>query len=123
MYNAYTLRAHELLLKIVAVLAKVSMLREQLLSVLVDLSLYYCCTAHQALAVLRSLCTEGCARTIRSTCMGVCNMLYVNLYGPQLLYSVRKFGHFFLTFTVPCGPQYIRSIKYEMLQLIPYTII
>ena len=44
-----------------AVLAKVSTLREQLPSVVVDLhiSLYYCCTAHQALAALRSLCTEG----------------------------------------------------------------
>ena len=27
-------------------------------------------------------------------------MLYVNLYGPQLLYSVRKFGQVFLTRTV-----------------------
>ena len=27
-------------------------------------------------------------------------MLYVNLYGPQLLYSSRKFGQVFLTRTV-----------------------
>ena len=59
----------ELLLKIMAVLAKVSTLREQLPSVLVDPCLYYCCTAHQALAALRSLCTEGCVRTARSTCV------------------------------------------------------
>ena len=58
-----------------------------------------CCTAHQALAALRSLCTEGCARTIRSTCVGI-RMLHVNLYGLQLLYSLRKFGHVFLTCTV-----------------------
>ena len=57
-----------------AVLAKVSTLHEQLPSVIVDISLYYCCTAHQALAALRSLCTEGCARTARSTCVGVCNV-------------------------------------------------
>ena len=65
-------RTRELLLKIMAVLAKVGMLRERLPSVLVDPCLYYCCTAHQALAALRSLCTEGCARTVRSMCVGVC---------------------------------------------------
>ena len=37
--------------------------------------LYYCCTAHQALAALHSLCTEGCARTVRSTCVGVRNVI------------------------------------------------
>ena len=68
------MHTHELLLKIMAVLAKVSTLREQLPSVLVDLSLYYCCTVHQTLATLRSLCTEGCVRTARSTCVGVCNV-------------------------------------------------
>ena len=56
---------------LLAVLAKVGTLRERLPSVLVDPCLYYCCAAHQALAALRSLCTEGCARTIRSTCVGV----------------------------------------------------
>ena len=56
-------RARKLLLKIMAVLEKVGMLREQLPSVLVDPCLYYCCTTHQALAALRSLCTEGCVRT------------------------------------------------------------
>ena len=69
------MRARELLLKIMAVLAKVSTLRERLPSVLVDPCLYYCCTAHQALAALRSLCTEGCARTVRSTCVGVRNVI------------------------------------------------
>ena len=58
-YYAYTLHACELLLKIMAVLATVSTLHEQLPSVIVDLSLYYCCTAHQP--ALRSLCTKGCA--------------------------------------------------------------
>ena len=57
-----------------AVLAKVGTLREQLPSVLVDPCLYYCCTTHQALAALHSLCTEGCARTVRSTCVGVLNV-------------------------------------------------
>ena len=69
------MRTHELLLKIMAVLAMVSMLCEQLPSVIVDLSLYYCCTAHQALAALCSLCAEGCARTVRSTCVGVRNVI------------------------------------------------
>ena len=68
-------RVCELLLKIMAVLAKVSTLRKQLPSVLVDPCLYYCCTAHQALAALRSLCTEGCVRTARSTCVGVRNVI------------------------------------------------
>ena len=77
-----------------AVLAKVGMLHEQLPSVLVDPCLYYCCTAHQALA---ALCSEGCARTVQSTCVGVRN---VNLYGLQLLYSARKFEQVFLTRTV-----------------------
>ena len=54
------------LLKIMAVLAKVHVgtLCKQLPSGLVGPCLYYCCTAHQALAALRSLCTEGCARTV-----------------------------------------------------------
>ena len=67
------MRARELLLKIMAVLAKVGTLHEQLSSVLVDPCLYYYCTMHQALAALRSLCTEGCARAVRSTCVGVRN--------------------------------------------------
>ena len=46
---------------LMAVVAKVSTLREQLPSVIVDLSLHYCCTTHQA---FRSLCTEGCVRTV-----------------------------------------------------------
>ena len=56
----------ELLLKIMAVLTKVGTLHKQLPSVLVDPCLYYCCTAHQALAALRSLHTEGCVRIVRS---------------------------------------------------------
>ena len=64
-------------------------LRERLPSVLVDPCLYYCCTAHQALAALLCLCTEGCARTARSTYVRGCTQcLHVNLYGPQLLYSL-----------------------------------
>ena len=66
---------HELLLKILAVLAKVGTLREQLPSVLVDSCLYYCCTTHQALAALRSLCTEGCVRSTQSTCVGIRNVI------------------------------------------------
>ena len=58
-----------------AVLAKVGTLHEHLPSVLVDPCLYYCCTTHQALAALRSLCTEGCARTVPSTCVGVRNVI------------------------------------------------
>ena len=69
-------RARELLLKIMAVLAKVGTLHKHLPSVLVDSCLYYCLTTHQALAALRSLCTEGCARTFRSTCVGVRNVLH-----------------------------------------------
>ena len=71
----YVARACELLLKIMAVLAKVGTLRDHLPSVLVDPCLYYCCTAHQALAALRSLCTEGCVRTVRSTCVGIRNVI------------------------------------------------
>ena len=92
----YIARTRELLLKIMAVLAKVGTLRERLPSILVYPCLYYCCTAHQALAALRSLCTEGCARTIRSTCVAVCNVIH----GPQLLYSSCKFGQIFLMRTV-----------------------
>ena len=63
------------MLEIIAVMAKVITLRERLPRVLVDPCLYFCCTAHQALAALRSLCAEGCARTIRSTCVGVRNVI------------------------------------------------
>ena len=62
-------------MKIMAVLAKVSTLRERLPSVLVDPCFYYCCTMHQALTALRSLCTKGCARTVRSMCVGVRNVI------------------------------------------------
>ena len=64
----------ELLLKIMAVLAKVSILLERLPSLLVDPCLYYCCTVHQTLATLRSLCKEGCVTTVRSMCVGVHNV-------------------------------------------------
>ena len=69
------MHTRELLLKIMFVPAKVGTLREQLPSVLVDPCLYYCCTVHQALAALRSLCTEGCARIVKSTCVGVRNVI------------------------------------------------
>ena len=91
----YIVRVRELLLKIMAVMAKVGTLRKQLPSALVDPCLYYCCTAHQALAALRSLCTEGCVRTARSMCVGVRNVID----GPQLLYSACKFGQVFMTST------------------------
>ena len=93
------MRARELLLKIMAVLAKVSTLRERLPSVLVDPCLYYCCTAHQALAALCSLCTEGCARTVRSTCVGVRNVIREFIWTAATVLS-RKFGQVFLTRTV-----------------------
>ena len=84
------------------VLAKVGTLCEQLPSVLVDPCLYYCCTAHQALAALLSLCTEGCARTVRLMCVGVCNVTREFIWtAATLLYSVCNFGHvFFLMRTV-----------------------
>ena len=56
---------------------------------------------HQALAALRSLCTE--ARAVQEPLdrrAWAYAMLYVNLYGLQLLYSARKFGQVFLTRTV-----------------------
>ena len=95
----YIEHARKLLLKIMAVLAKVSTLHERLPSVLVHPCLYYCCTAHQALAALRSLCTEGRARTVRSMCVGVRNVIR----GPQLLYSSRKFGQVILMRTTYTG--------------------
>ena len=89
------MRACELLLKIMAVLAKVSTLRERLPSILVDPCLYYCCTAHQALAALRSLCTEGCARTVRSTCVGVRNVIREFIWtAATLLFAQVRTGYF-----------------------------
>ena len=89
------MRARELLLKIMAVLAKVSTLRERLRSVLVDPCLYYCCTAHQALAALRSLCTEGCARTVRSTCVGVRNVIREFIWtAATVLFAQVRTGYF-----------------------------
>ena len=89
------MRARELLLKIMAVLAKVSTLRERLPSVLVDPCLYYCCTAHQALAALRSLCTEGCARTARSTCVGVRNVIREFIWtAATVLFAKVRTGYF-----------------------------
>ena len=97
----YIARAHELLLKIMAVLAKVGTLREQLPSVLVDPCLYNCCTVHQALAVLRSLCTEGCIRTARSTCVGVRNVIREFIWTE----AARKFGQVLMTSTVRAMPK------------------
>ena len=51
------------------------MLRERLPNILVDPCLYYCCTMHQALAALHSLCTEDCARTVQSMCVGTRNVI------------------------------------------------
>ena len=93
-------RARELLLKIMAVLAKVGTLRERLPSVLVDPCLYYCCTAHQALAALCSLCTEGCARTVRSTCVGVRNVIREFIWTAATVLFTQVRTGFFLTCTV-----------------------
>ena len=88
--------ACELLLKIMAVLAKVSMLRERLPSILVDPCLYHCCTTHQAFV----LCAQRAVQEPFDRRAWVYAMLYVNLHGPQLLYSTRKFRQVFLTHTV-----------------------
>ena len=88
----YCARARGLLM---AVLAKVSTLCERLPSVLVDPCLYYCCTAHQALAALRSLCTEGCARTARSTCVGVRNVIREFIWtAATVLFAQVRTGYF-----------------------------
>ena len=100
------MRARELLLKIMAVLAKVSTLRERLPSVLVDPCLYYCCTAHQALAALRSLCTEGCARTARSMCVGVRNVIRKFIWtAATVLFAQVRTGYFdaYCMFIHECG--------------------
>ena len=77
-----------------AVLAKVGTLRE-LPSVLVDPCLYYCCTMHQALAALRSLCTEGCVRTVRLTCVGVRNVIREFIWtAATLLYAQIRTGFY-----------------------------
>ena len=93
--SKYTLRARKLLLKIMAVLAKVSKPREQLPSVLVDPCLYYCCTTHQALAALRSffVCVQRAVQEPFDRCAWAYAMLYVseftyNLWtAATLLYS------------------------------------
>ena len=54
---------------------------------------------HQALAALHSLCTEGCARTARSTCVGVCYVIREFIWTAAILYSVLKFGQVFFTST------------------------
>ena len=51
---------------------------------------------YQALAALRSSCTEG---YVRSACLGVHNVVrefMYNVYGPQLLYSDHKFRQLIL---------------------------
>ena len=50
----------------------------------------------------RSLFTDGCIQPFDTQIVRAWAyaMLYVNLYGPQLLYSLRKFGQVFLTRTV-----------------------
>ena len=79
-----------------AVLAKVGTLHERLPSVLVDPCLYYCCTAHQALAALRSLCTEGCGRLM---CVGVHNVIHEFIWtAATVLFAQVRTG--FLTRTV-----------------------
>ena len=93
--RVYIARARKPLLKIMALLAKVGTLHE-LPSVLIDPCLYYCCTMHQALAALRSLCTE---EPLDRHAWAYA-MLYMNLYGPQLLYSACKFGQVFMTSAV-----------------------
>ena len=68
-----------------AVLAKVSTLRERLPSVLVDPFV---------------LCARRAVQEPLDRRAWAYAMLYVNLYGPQLLYSSRKFGQVILTCTV-----------------------
>ena len=98
MYYAYAYSAHarELLLKVMAVLAKVGMLHEQLPSVIVDPCLYYICTVHQALAAFHSLCTEGCVRTVRSMCVCIRNVTC----GLQLLYSSQVWTGFVCVYCI-----------------------
>ena len=68
---------------------------KQLPSIIVDLSLYYCCTAHQTLAALLSFVQSAVQEPLDRRAWAYA-MLYVNLYGLQLLsYSARSFGHFF----------------------------
>ena len=95
-----------------AVLAKVGTLRE-LPSVLVDPCLYYCCTMHQALAALRSLCTEGCVRTVRLTCVGVRNVIREFIWtAATLLYAQTRTG--FMTSTLAVHIVYICTMKYSV---------
>ena len=84
---------------------KVGTLHEHLPSVLLDPCLYYCCTTHQALAALRSLCTEGCARTVRSTCVGVCNVIREFIWTAATLLCAQIWTGFFdayCTYTCTC---------------------
>ena len=67
---------------------------------LVDPCLYYSCTTHQALAALRSLCTEGCARTVRSTCVGVRNVIREFIWTTATLLFAQVRTGFFWTRTV-----------------------
>ena len=96
----------KLLLKIMAVLAKVGTLHEHLPSVLVHPCLYYCCTTHQALAALRSLCTEGCARTVRLTCVGIRNVIREFIWTAATLLCMQIQTGFFDAY---CTCMYVRG--------------
>ena len=88
-----------------AVLAKVSTLRKRLPSVLVDPCLYYCCTTHQALAALRSLCTESCARTVRSTWVGVRNVICEFIWTTATVLFAQVRTGFFDAYCMSCSLQ------------------
>ena len=100
-----------------AVLAKVGTLHEHLPSVLVDPCLYYCCTMHQALAALRSLCTEGCARTVRSTCVGVRNVIREFIWTAATVLCAHIRTGFFDAYCIECRAGWLNStlISYQVL--------
>ena len=55
---------------------------------------------NQALAALRSLCTEGCVRTVRSTCVGVRNIIHECVWIAATLLFMQVRTGFFLVRTV-----------------------
>ena len=79
----------KLLLKIMAVLAKVSTLRERLPSVIVEYSMVYRAPSFgcSSFFVYRGLC--------KNRSIDVRGRMQCNLYGPHILYSVHNFRRFF----------------------------
>ena len=119
MYYALRERVHELLILIMAVLAKVGWLHicERLPSVLVrrpmPLLLLYRAPSFgcSLLFVHRELC-KNCSIDV----CGRTQCLHVNLYGSQLLYSSRKFGQVFLTRTVIQYYSVLRTVHPQLLE-------